>query len=166
MKIRLFAAAAGLALLNGCATTPEACDPYNRDASLVAKLSCDAGGGYRARIDAGEQQVELDQEENTMFREVYRQISEQQLATRNELRISNQQHHELERSVQALITRLQQRSHEHLGLQHQLNDLDRQLASDPGPAVGEAEALAEREAHLEALQQQVDRLQQSLGYTP
>ncbi|MCE8025776.1 hypothetical protein [Billgrantia aerodenitrificans] len=166
MKIRLLAAAGGLALLAGCATTPEACDPYNRDASLVAKLSCDAGGGYRARIDAGEQQVELDQEENALFREIHRQISEQQRATRSELRITNQQHHELERNVQALVTRLQHRSQDHLGLQHQLNDLERQMAADPGPSASEAEALSERHAHLEALQQQVERLQQSLGYTP
>ena len=166
MKIRLLAAAGGLALLGGCATTPEACDPYNRDASLVAKLSCDAGGGYRARIDAGEQQVQLDQEENALFREIQRQSDEQQRATRNELRVSNQQHYELERNIEQLLARLQQRTHEQLGLQHQLNDLEHQLAADHGPAASEDETLAERQARLEALQQQVTRLQQSLGYTP
>lgn len=166
MIFRLLIAAGGLALLSGCATTPEACDPYNRDASLMAKLSCDAGGGYRARIDSGEQQVQLDQEENALFREIDRQIAEQQRATRNELRISNQQHHELERNVQALVARLQRRSQDHLGLQHQLHDLERQMAADPGPTASEAEAFDERQAHLDVLQQQVDRLQQSLGYTP
>jgi SMC interacting uncharacterized protein involved in chromosome segregation len=166
MIFRLLVAAGGLALLSGCATTPEACDPYNRDASLMAKLSCDAGGGYRARIDAGEQQVELDQEENALFREIYRQISEQQHATRNELRVTNQEHYELERNVEALVARLQRRSQDHLGLQHQLNELERQMAADPGPTASEAQALDERQAHLEALQQQVDRLQQSLGYSP
>ncbi|GAA0579272.1 hypothetical protein ACFQH5_14635 [Halomonas salifodinae] len=166
MTPRLLMAVGGLALLAGCATTPEACDPYQRDASLLTKLSCDAGGGYRARIDAGERQVELDREENALFREIHRQIAEQQRATRNELRVTNRQHHELERNVQVLVTRLQRRSQEQLGLRHQLNELERQLTETPAPSASEADALAEREARLEALQQQVSRLQQSLGYGP
>lgn len=165
MTVRLTLALGGLALLSGCATTPEACDPYNRDASLVAKFSCDAGGGYRARIDAGEQQVQLDQEENDLFREIQRQIDEQQRDTRNELRLTNQQQYELERNIEQLLARLQHRSQEQLGLQHQLNDLERELQASPDPAT-ESETLAERQARLEALQQQVTRLQQSLGYTP
>ncbi|GKW50445.1 hypothetical protein [Halomonas sp. NCCP-2165] len=166
MTPRLLIAVGGLALLAGCATTPEACDPYQRDASLLTKLSCDAGGGYRARVDAGERQVELDREENALFREIHRQIAEQQRATRNALRVTHRQHHELERNVQALVTRLQRRSQERLGLQHRLNELEHQLAETPAPSSGEADVLAEREARLEALQQQVDRLQQSLGYGP
>ena len=166
MMFRLLVAAGGLTLLGGCATTPEACDPYNRDASLVAKFSCDAGGGYRARIDAGEQQVLLDQEENALFREIDRQIAEQQRATRNELRVTNTQHHELERDLQALVARLQRRSQDQLGLQHQLNELERQLEAGPSTADVETEPLGERQARLESLQQQVNRLQQSLGYTP
>lgn len=166
MTPRLLMAVGGLALLAGCATTPEACDPYQRDASLLTKLSCDAGGGYRARIDAGERQVELDREENALFREIHRQIAEQQRATRNALRVTNRQHHELERNVQALVTRLQRRSQEQLGLRHQLNELEHQLTETPAPSGGEADVLAEREERLEALQQQVDRLQQSLGYGP
>lgn len=156
----------GLALLSGCATTPEACDPYDRDASLMAKLSCDTGGGYRARIDAGEQQVRLDREENALFRAIDRQIAEQQRATRNRLRVTNAQHHELERDLQALLARLQSRSHDQLGLQHQLNALENQLGGEPGESGAEAETLEARQARLATLQQQVNRLQQSLGYTP
>lgn len=166
MMIRVLLALSGLALLSGCATTPEACDPYNRDASLVAKFSCDAGGGYRARIDAGEQQVLLDQEENALFRQIDRQIAEQQRATRNELRVTNQQHYELERDLHALIERLQQRTQDQLGLQHQLNALELQVDAGLGESGTESETLQERQERLESLQQQVNRLQQSLGYTP
>jgi chromosome segregation ATPase len=166
MKTHLLAAAGSLVLLGGCTTTPEACDPYNRDTSLVAKLSCDVGGGYRSRIDAGERQVQIDKEENALFREIERQISEQQRATRNELRVTNQQHYELERNVQELVTRLQRRSQEQLGLQHQLNDLESQMAAAPDPSASEAEALAEREAYLEALHQHVNDLQQFLVDIP
>ncbi|MGM1052594.1 MAG: hypothetical protein ACQEXO_09395 [Pseudomonadota bacterium] len=166
MIVRILLALGGLALLSGCATTPEACDPNNRDASLVAKLSCDAGGGYRARIDAGEQQVLLDREENALFRQIDRQIAEQQRATRSELRVTNAQHHELERDLQELVARLQRRSHDQLGLQHQLNELERQMDSGPRASDTESETLEERQTRLETLQRQVNRLQQSLGYTP
>lgn len=166
MAVRLSLALGGLALLAGCATTPEACDPYNRDVSLLAKLSCDASGGYRARIDAGEQQVQLDQEENELFRKIQRQIDEQQRATRNKLRLTNQQQYELERDIEQLLARLQHRSQEQLGLQHQLNELEDELQASQASSGQEDETLAERQARLEALQQQVTRLQQSLGYTP
>lgn len=171
MKIRFLAVTAGLALLDGCAVTPEDCEPSNRDASFATKLSCDIGGGYRAHIDADEQQVKLDQEENALFREIHQQISEQQRATRNELRVTNQQDYELTRNIEALVARLQQRSQKPLGLQHQINDLEQQLAADPEPtgnqpSGNQAQALAEREAHLKALSEQVNRLQQSLGYAP
>lgn len=166
MIIRVLLVLSGLALLGGCATTPEACDPYNRDASLMAKLSCDAGGGYRARIEAGEQQVLLDQEENALFRQIDRQIAEQQQATRNELRVTNAQHHELERNLQELVARLQRRSQDQLGLQHQLNELESQMEAGPSHSGTESETLEERRIRLESLQQQVNRLQQSLGYRP
>ncbi|MDR5900288.1 hypothetical protein QC823_15055 [Halomonas vilamensis] len=165
MKLRFLIVLGTLTLLAGCATTPEACDPYNRDASLVTKFSCDTGGGYRARIDAGEQQVQLDQEDNALFRKIERQIMEQQRATRNELRVTNAQHYALEQSVRALVARLQNHTQEQLGLQHQLNELERQMNATPKSS-DNAETLAERQARLEVLQQQVSRLQQSLGYTP
>ncbi|SFT91641.1 hypothetical protein [Halomonas saccharevitans] len=166
MSVRLLIALSGLVMLGGCATSPEACDPYNRDASLVTKLACDAGGGYRARVDAGERQVKLDQQENALFRKIDRQITEQQRATRNELRVTNTQHYELERDLQALVAKLQQRTQDQLGLQHRLNELERQMDAGPGTSDAEPETLAQRQARLEALQQQVNRLQQSLGYTP
>lgn len=165
MKLQLMAAACGLVLLNGCATSPQACDP-SQEASLLTKLSCDAGGGYRSRIDAGEQQVQLDKEENALFRDIQRQIAEQQRATRDELRVTNQQQYELERTIERLMVRLQSRSQDQLGLQHQLNALAQQNNADLATSGAEEESFAERQARLKALQEQVDRLQQSLGYAP
>lgn len=165
MKLQLIIAASSLAILSGCATTPEACDP-SQEASLITKLSCDAGGGYRARLDAGEDQVHLDQEENALFRDLQRQIMEQQRATRNELRVTNQQQYELERTIEKLAAQLQDRTQEQLGLQHQLNEMEQQMQAGSSPQDAEAETFAERQARLNALQEQVNRLQQSLGYTP
>lgn len=165
MKLPLILAASSLAILSGCPTTPEACDP-SQAASLIAKLSCDAGGGYRARLDAGEDQVHLDQEENALFRDIQQQIMEQQRATRNELRVTNQQQYELERTIEQLLVRLQSRTQDQLGLQHQLNEVEQQMQTDTSPQRADGETFAERQARLNALQEQVNRLQQSLGYTP
>ncbi|MBT2772220.1 hypothetical protein J7J47_08245 [Halomonas sp. ISL-60] len=165
MKLRLIVAASSLAILSGCATTPEACDP-SQEASLLAKLSCDAGGGYRARIDAGEEQVYQDQEENALFRDIQRQIMEQQRATRNELRVTNQQQYELERTMEQLVARLQNRTQEQLGLQHQLSEVEQQVQAGSSSQEADTETFEEREERLNALQEQVNRLQQSLGYTP
>lgn len=165
MKLPLILAASGLAILGGCATTPEACDP-SQEASLITKLSCDAGGGYRARLDAGEDQVQLDQEENALFRDIQQQIMEQQRATRNELRVTNQQQYELERTIEQLLVRLQSRTQDQLGLQHQLNEVEQQMQVGTSPQNADGETFAERQARLNALQEQVNRLQQSLGYTP
>lgn len=165
MKLPLILAASGLAILGGCATTPDACDP-SQAASLITKLSCDAGGGYRARLDAGEDQVQLDQEENALFRDIQQQIMEQQRATRNELRVTNQQQYELERTIEQLLVRLQSRTQDQLGLQHQLNEVEQQMQVGTSPQNTDDETFAERQARLNALQEQVNRLQQSLGYTP
>lgn len=165
MKLPLILAASGLAILGGCATTPEACNP-SQEASLITKLSCDAGGGYRARLDAGEDQVQLDQKENALFRDIQQQIMEQQRATRNELRVTNQQQYELERTIEQLLVRLQSRTQDQLGLQHQLNEVEQQMQVGTSPQNTDDETFAERQARLNALQEQVNRLQQSLGYTP
>ncbi|WP_447927246.1 hypothetical protein [Vreelandella sp. EE27] len=165
MKLQTIAALSALFMLGGCATGPQACDP-SKEVNLIAKLSCDAGGGYRARIDSGEEQVHLDQAENELFRDIQRQIMEQQRATRDELRITNQQQYELERSIEQLVAKLQNRADEQLGLRRQLNELEQQKSSASSPQNADEETFAERQERLNALQEQVNRLQQSLGYTP
>lgn len=152
-----------MVLLAGCATTPEQCDPHNRDASLVAKFSCDTSGAYRSQIVQHEQQVRLDQEENALFHQVYADIKAQQLATRADLHTQQEKQQALNESLQTLLTRLKARTGEELGLQHRLNDLERQLQANREPAQDEADMAAQK-AQLAELEQQVSRLHQSLGY--
>lgn len=163
MMTNVIMIASSMLLLAGCATTPEQCDPYNRDASLVAKLSCDTSGAYRAQVEKREQQVHLDQEENALFHQVYQDIQAQQNATRESLSVQQEKQQSLNNSLQALLNRLQARTGEELGLQHRLNDIEQQLHANQEPARDEADMVARR-ARLAELEQQVSRLQQSLGY--
>lgn len=155
--------ASSVILLAGCATSPKQCDPNNRDASLVAKFSCDTSGAYHAQVEQREQQVRLDQEENTLFRQVYEDIKAQQDATRQNVSVQLEKQQALNESLQTLLTRLNARTGEELGLQHRLNDLEQQLQANQEPANGETE-LETRRARLAELEQQVNRLHQSLGY--
>lgn len=162
MQLKLIAMAAGMSILAGCATTSDGCVASDGDASLVTKLSCDVGGGYRARVDANEQQVLLDREENALLRDVLEQIEAQQHATQNELKVTRAEQDNLEHSMRRLISRLQQHTGEQLGLQQQLNSLEDKMQQ--GPQAGDSRSLEERQAHLKSLQSQVSRLQESLGY--
>lgn len=155
--------AGSIMMLAGCATTAEQCDPYNRDASLVAKLSCDTSGAYRTQVEQREQQVRLDQEENALFRQVYMDIEAQQLAIRADLNVQREKQESLNESLQTLLSRLKDRTSQELGLQHRLTDLEQQLQATQEPAQDETEMAAKR-SQLAELEQQVSRLQQSLGY--
>ena len=110
-----------------------------------------------------EQQVHLDQEENALFHQVYADIKAQQQATRADLHTQGEKQQALNESLQTLLTRLKARTGEELGLQHRLNDLERQLQANREPAQDEAEMAAQK-AQLAELEQQVSRLHQSLGY--
>ncbi|WP_017431231.1 hypothetical protein [Vreelandella jeotgali] len=158
MLIRLIALAASLAILGGCATTAEQCNAANSDASMLTKLSCDAGGGYRKSINEGEQQVRLDRQENALFREIYAQIKQQQRATRNRLDVTRDEQQRLQRSVDKLVSRLQKHTDQKLGLQQKLNALEDEAEKN------DKATMEDKQEHLEELQGQVKRLQESLGY--
>ncbi len=155
--------ASSMLLLAGCATTSQQCDPSNHDVSLMTKLSCDTSGAYRSQVDQREQQVRLDQDENALFQQVYRDIKAQQLAVQEDLNVQREKQQALNDSLQTLLTRLKARTGEELGLQHRLNDLEQQLNANQVPARDQTE-MAEKQTQLAELEQQVSRLQQSLGY--
>lgn len=155
--------AGSMMLLAGCATTPEQCDPYNQDASLVTKLSCDTSGAYRTQVEQREQNVRLDQEENALFRQVYADIRAHQRAVRADLNVQREKQKSLNESLQTLLSRLKDRTGQELGLQNRLNDLEQQLQATQEPAQDETEVAAKR-SQLAELEQQVSRLQKSLGY--
>ncbi|MFC4297656.1 MAG: hypothetical protein WBF84_09635 [Castellaniella sp.] len=162
-SLMILALAAGLA---GCATTPGECDPTNRDAGFLTKLSCDTSGAYRAGIDQKEQALVSAQEENQMFRQVYEDIAQRQAASQQKLSEQKKKQAALNASMGRLLKQLQARHADDARVQNELKDLQQALkqSQQSGTNGGNAAAVAAKQKELAALQQKVATLQKSLGY--
>ena len=162
-SLMILALAAGLA---GCATTPEQCDPSNRDASFLTKMSCDASGSYRAGIDQKEQALVSAQEENQMFRQVYADIAQRQAASQQKLSEQKKKQAALNASLGQLLKQLQAKHADNAKVQKELQDLQQALKKSQQSATngGNAAAIAAKQQELATLQNKVALLQKSLGY--
>lgn len=154
-----------LLLLQACSVTPEQCNSSNADVSLIGKMHCDYSGGYSHQVREREQDLVRAQAENAMFHQVYQDITAQQNATRLSLNEQKQQQDKLNRSLNKLLSELRGRHSDKALVQQQLTRLEQDLAAASEVSGGQNPAeLAARKAELEMLQQQVNRLQFSLGY--
>lgn len=157
---------AALAVLAGCATTQGQCSASDRDASFIAKLSCDASGGYRAEVVQNEQRLLTAREENQLFHEVYKDIQARQLATRATLSQQKKEQAALDASLGRLLAQLKARHASDAKAQQELDALDAErIKAQSQPTNGaSAQAVAAKRDELKAVQAKVSRLQQSLGY--
>lgn len=153
--------------LSGCATVPGECDPSQRDASLLAKMRCDGGGGYRQVVDSRESELVKERELNALFHQTYQDIEAQRIAGRKSLEEQKTRQAALVASTQKLLAQLKSKNSENAAVQRQLTqaqrDLDVLQNQPPGQGAKEQQA---KQAQLQALQQTVLRLQRSLGYVP
>lgn len=154
-----------LLLLQACSVTPDQCNSSNADVSLIGKMRCDYSGGYSHQIREREQDLARAQAENAMFHQVYQDITAQQSATRLTLEQQKQYQDKLNRSLNQLLNELRSRHSDKVLVQQQLTKLEQELVAANQTSGGQNPAeLAARKAELEMLQQQVNRLQFSLGY--
>lgn len=155
-----------LASLAGCATTASQCNASDSSASLISKLNCDYGGGYAEGVRNSEQELLSAKEQNRQFNEVYAQLSALQASTRQDLQSQQRQQASLEKSLNDLLGTLKARHGNKSDVQKQVAGLEQQLkANQAAPSQNASNAQIEaRKQKLAALQQQVSRLQLSLGY--
>ncbi|MGL5288224.1 MAG: hypothetical protein ACRC9N_01790, partial [Aeromonas sp.] len=95
-----------LLALGGCATTPADCDPTDRTASLLTKMSCDYSGAYRQTITNQEQQVQQDQELNALSHQILTDMESRQQRSSTTLAQEQQDQQELKASVSKLVAQL------------------------------------------------------------
>lgn len=155
--------------LAGCATTAQQCNPHDRQASLITKLSCDSSGSYRQVLDQREQDVVTAQQENAQFQALFEAIEQQRLALRQDLTKQQQAHAKMVNTTQHLLDQLGSKQGNNTKLQNQLRAAQRDLnalkAAPPTPAsVSNPQEVAAKQAQLQSLQQTALRLQDSLGY--
>ncbi|CAM3616433.1 hypothetical protein CCOS865_00328 [Pseudomonas reidholzensis] len=166
MSLRHCLCLALLASLGGCATTASQCTASDNSASLISKLNCDYGGGYAEGVRNSEQDLLAAKEQNRQFNQVFAELSAQQASTRQDLATQQRQQASLEQSLNGLLTTLKRRHGNKAEVQQQIAGLEQQLKNrQAAPANNASSAQVEaRKQELKALQQQVSRLQLSLGY--
>lgn len=152
-------------VLAGCAVTPEQCNVSNANASLIAKMNCDYSGGYSSQVRQRELELQDAQAENALFHQVYQDILAQQSATRLGLEQQQRQQADLDLSLGKLLQQLKGKHGDKQQVQQQINKLEADFeAARAEPKSEDPAELAARQNELKALQQQVSRLQLSLGY--
>lgn len=166
MSLRLLCGVVVLASLTGCATTASQCNASNSDTSLIGKLNCDYGGGYAEGVRNSEQELVSAREQNRQFNQVYAELSAMQASTRQDLATQQRQQADLEKSLNGLLGTLKARHGSKQDVQKQIAGLEKQLQNAKAAPAKNASAadLEARKQQLQALQQQVSRLQLSLGY--
>lgn len=166
MLLRIGLGALLLSTLAGCATTASQCSASDSSASLISKLNCDYGGGYAEGVRNSEQELIAAREQNRQFNQVFDELSALQASTRQDLATQQRQQANLEKSLNGLLSTLKARHGNKSDVQQQIAGLEKQLkASQNAPAKNASSAQVEaRKQELKALQQQVSRLQLSLGY--
>lgn len=163
--VRLFLPMTLLALA-GCASLPPgACDPSNRDVSLVHKMRCDAGGGYRQVVDQKEAGLIAAQEENRLFKESLDALETQRASFGKSVREQQQARDRVVASTRALLDQVRGKAGDNQRLKTQLtlaeNDLDA-LQTQPIEANAGAADTAERQRQVQELEQTVERLRNSV----
>ena len=158
-----------LLLLSGCATSPEECQSWNNDVSLITKMRCDTlaknNGGYAGEVRKREQELLDAKAENELFHQVYQDIVAQQTATKLTLAGQQQQQQQLNQSLTKLMQQLKSRHGNKSEVQHNIAQLENEMATLRNqPQGNNPAAAAQKQAELKALQQKVSRLQLSLGY--
>ena len=155
-----------LLALGGCATQPQDCDSKNPDASLLTKASCDFSGGYSDQVRRQEKDLIDARVENEQFRQVYDQISAEQKAVSQDLALQQQKQKELNETLGNLLSQLKTRHANKSDVQQRITKLEQQLKSSSNvvPNNDDPGLVAERQQQLRELQQEVSRLQLSLGY--
>lgn len=166
MYLRLSLCILALLSVGGCATTASQCNASDSDVSMIKKLNCDYGGGYSEQVRNSEQALVDAREQNRQFNDVYAQLSAQQTSTRQDLATVQRQQASLEKSLNGLLATLKARHANKRDVQQQIAGLEQRMkASQNAPAnTANAAQVEARKQELKALQQQVSRLQLSLGY--
>ncbi len=157
-------------LLAGCATTSgpggniNECDPSEKDAGFFTKMKCDMGGGYAQSVSTKEEALIAARNENLYFQQIYEQIAIQQRDTRASLEVQKRRNQQLNQSLSSLLSQVKAKHGNQAGVQQQIKQVEAQLkATQSTPGAGKA-AETKKQAELQDLQRQMQRLQLSLGY--
>jgi len=163
MRKLLFGAGVLVLTLTGCANQ-QLCDSSKADPSMLEKLNCDLGGGYRSQIQSNEQRLLDARAENKMFREVYENLEAQRQAVSQDLKAQQQQQKKLQGSLNQLLSQLKTRHASKADTQTQIQALDAQAKKLQSVNSDDPAVIAVRQQEIDELKRTISRLELSLGF--
>ena len=167
MPLRLVAITLVLTL-TGCATTPEDCDPSNRDANILNKAGCVYGGHYQQRV-ATKQTVLLDEQKaNQLFRATFESLQQESAQVASDLVTQQAAVNRMQASVGALLAEIKHHSAGNQQIEQQISAVETQLQQlqqdiDTAKANGAPLPVLQQRQQMAELQVRVQDLQASLG---
>ena len=153
-----------LLVLTGCATTPADCDPANRSASLLTKMSCDSSGGYRQKVNDQEQQLQRNQELNALSHQILTDMENRKKRSNTTLAQEQADQQALKASLSQLVSQLKLKVSNQAGLQQQITELEQAEQQFTPSSNDNAAQVAARQKEAAILEAKVKELNQSLGY--
>ena len=159
MKKISFISILSLALLAGCSTTPEQCDPKNTNIGIMDKISCNYSGNYQARIDQKKQILENEQRANQQFKEIYANIEKQKNDTTLRVKKKQAQQQKLKQDLSKLTCDIKAKAKGRDDLLKQVNDIEQQYNQVNKSNKSEVE----KQVELDKLNKKLQQLQKALN---
>ena len=164
---RIFVATAVI-LLAGCATTPQDCDPGNRDAGFISKAGCVYGGHYEQRVQERQAILLDEQKANQLFRATYDALQQESSKVATDLAAQQASVERLSSSVKNLLGEIKSKTAGNQQIEQQITAVETQLQQlqlgmEAACASGTAMPALQQRQQVAELQVQVQDLQQALG---
>lgn len=154
--------------LAGCASLPPgACDPANRDVSVIRKMQCDGSGSYRQTVDQKEARLSAAQEENALFRLSLEALEAQRASLGQSVQEQQKARDAAVASTRQLLDQVRQRAGANDKLKLQLRLAEKDLAALQAQPIKAGDAdIAARQRQVQDLEQMVKRLRASVLQAP
>ena len=166
--MKRFVLAVAVITLGGCATTPQDCDPGNRDAGFINKAGCVYGGHYDQRVQERQAILVDEQKANQLFRATYDALQQESSQVATDLASQQASLDRLSSSVNALLGEIKTKAAGNRDIEQQVAALETQLQTlqtdlDAARASGTALPALQQRQQVAELQVKVQDLQQALG---
>ena len=154
--------------LAGCATTPQDCDPANREAGLISKAGCVYGGHYQQRVQERQAILLDEQKANQLFRTTFDALQQESALVATDLASQQASLDRMNVSVRALLGEISSKAAGNREIEQQITAVETQLQQlqqdiDRARASGHPLPVVQQRQQVAELQVRVQDLQESLG---
>ena len=155
-------------LLSGCASSPQDCDPANRDAGLLDKAGCLYGGHYQQRQQERQGILQDEQNANRLFQEAFEILQQESRQVTEDLSSWQASLQRVNASLENMLANIRQQTADNQQIRQQADAIEnrlRQLQADLDAAREGRSTLStlQRRQQMAELQLKVEDLQAAVG---